>query len=110
MKEDYPLYVKWSEAADWILDAVEKFPKSVRFTISGRVANLALDIVEGIVEAIYAKERRPVLDKINLDLEKLRVLFGICHRRKYISVRQYEHVSRLMDDTGRMVGGWRRQD
>jgi hypothetical protein len=55
MKEDYPLFVKWFEATDWILDTVEKFPKSVRFTVSGRIANMALDVMEGIIEAIYTK-------------------------------------------------------
>ena len=53
MKEDYPLFVKWFEASEWILDLLEKFPKSTRFTISGRIANMTLDVMEGIVEAIY---------------------------------------------------------
>ncbi|MEW6267499.1 MAG: diversity-generating retroelement protein Avd [Thermodesulfobacteriota bacterium] len=106
MKEDYPLFVKWTEAVDWILDAVEKFPKSVRFTISGRIANLTLDIMEGIVEAIYASDRAHILNRLNLYMEKLRVLFRISHKRRYLSTRQYEHASGLIDESGRMIGGW----
>ena len=110
MKEDYPLYVKWSEATDWILDTVEKFPKSVRFSIASRIADLTLDVMEGIIEAIYSKDRRSVLNEINLNLEKLRIMFGICHRRKYLSSGQYEHISRIIDESGRMVGGWRKKE
>ena len=108
MREDYPLYVKWSEAVDWILDALDRFPKSVRYSLAGRIADLTLDVMEGIIEAVYTRDRRPILDEINMNLEKLRIMFGICHRRKYISTRQYEHVSRMIDESGRMAGGWRR--
>lgn len=30
MRDDFPLFVKWLDATDWILDKVEKFPKSVK--------------------------------------------------------------------------------
>lgn len=108
MKEDFPIFVKWFDATDWILEAVEKFPKSVRFTLSGRMANITLDVMEGIIEAIYTKNRSHILARLNLNMEKLRVLFRISHKRRYISNQQYEHVSGLIDETGRMIGGWRR--
>jgi hypothetical protein len=108
MKEDYPLFVHWLSALDWILDTAERFPKSVRFSLAGRIADLSLDVMEGIVEAIYSKQRRHILDRCNLYIEKLRVLFRISHRRRYISMGQYEHVSGLLDEAGRMIGGWRK--
>ena len=109
MKEDYPVFVKWSDATDWILDTVEKFPKSVRFTIAGRIGNMTLDVMEGIIEAIYTKDRSRILEKLNLHLEKLRVMFRISFNRKYISKNQYEHISEMLDETGRMLGGWRKR-
>lgn len=108
MKEDFPLFAKWMEATDWILDAVERFPKSVRFTISGRIANMALDVMEGIIEAIYTKNRAPLLERINLDIEKLRVMFRISYRRKYLTMQQYQHISQILNETGKMAGGWRK--
>lgn len=108
MKEDYPLYVKWSSVLDWILDKSEKFPKDVRFSLANRISNNAIDVLGGIIDAIYSKEKAAILDKINLSLEKLRVLFGICHRRKYISFTQYEFIAGELNEAGRMVGGWRK--
>lgn len=108
MKDDFPLFVKWLEATDWVLNTLERFPKSVRFTISGRIGNLTLDVMEAIIEAIYTKDRAHILDKTNLYIEKLRVLFRISYMRKYLSKRQYEHVSQMVDETGKMIGGWRK--
>ena len=108
MKEDYPVFVKWSDATDWILDTVEKFPKSVRFTISTRISNITLDIMEGIIEAIYTKDRSYILERLNLYIEKLRVMFRISYKRRYISMNQYEFISEVLNETGKMIGGWKK--
>jgi hypothetical protein len=109
MKEKYPIYVSWSETLDWLLDRTERFPKSVRFSLSGRIAALGLDVMERIVEAIYSRRRAHILRQLNLDLEKLRVLLGISYRRRYISCRQYAYISAKIDETGKMAGGWAKQ-
>jgi len=109
MKDDFPLFVHWYKTLDWILSAVENFPRKARFSLASRLADTALDTVELIVEAIYTRERLHILDKINLYMEKQRVLFRIAHDRRYISTRQYEHISRAIDEAGRMTGGWRKQ-
>jgi hypothetical protein len=41
----------------WLVPAVEKFPKSHKFTIGHRVQTIALDVLEALVEATYTKER-----------------------------------------------------
>ena len=109
MREDYPLFVHWYRTLDWILSAVEKFPRNARFSLASRIADAALDSMELIVEAIYTKNRLHILDRINLYMEKQRVLFRIASDRKYISTRQYEYIAKAIDEAGRMVGGWRRQ-
>jgi len=108
MKEDYPIFVKWFDATDWILDTVEKFPKSVRFTVSGRIVNITLDIMEAIIEAIYTKNRLHILERINLHIEKLRIMFRLSHKRRYLSKQQYEYISGILYETGKMIGGWKK--
>lgn len=103
---EYPVFTKWYETLNWILARCEGFPKDVRFTITNRVANLATDVLEKIIEAIYTKERNSLLRIINLMLEKLRILLRLCTHRRYLSLKQYEFVSEAINDTGKMVGGW----
>lgn len=104
--DDYPLFIKWMEILDWVLDRSEKFPKSVRFSLAGRVMNSTFDILDLIVEAIYTKNRKPVLVKINLILEKLRVLFRISFSRRYINSNQFRFINEQLEEVGKMVGGW----
>lgn len=109
MKEEYPIFVQWYQTLDWILTTVERFPKGVRFSLGDRMAGYALDIVELIVEAIYTRNRSHILDRINLSIEKLRVLFRIAHDRRLLSTPQYEHISKSLNETGRMAGGWKKR-
>lgn len=108
MKENYPIFVHWYKTLDWILSTVERFPKNARFFLANRIADGAVEIVELVVEAIYTRKRSHILDRINLGIEKQRVLFRIAHDRRYISTRQYEYIARALDETGRMAGGWRK--
>ncbi len=50
-----------------------------------------------------------ILKQANLNIEKLRMFFRISYSRKYISVRQYEYISRELNEIGAMIGGWIKQ-
>ena len=81
-------------------------PKHTRFTLSGRIANLALDITALLTESIYSKTRMPLLQKVNLLLEQLRILFRLSKDRRYINLSQYEFISEALNSSGKMTGGW----
>ena len=106
--ENYPAFKKWYKILNWILDKCETFPKNVRFTMSTRVSNISMDILESIIEAIYSKKKTDILRRINLYIEKLRVLFRLSFDRRYISVNQYEYISSELNEFGKMIGGWLR--
>jgi len=105
MLTDYPIFQKWYTTLNWILDKVETFPKSVRFTISTKISNISIEILELIIEMIYNKSKRDFLLEIILKLEKLRIFFRLTKDRTYLSIKQYEFVIRNIDEVGRMVGG-----
>ncbi len=109
MTKDYPLFVHWYGTLDWILSSVEKFPRNARFSLASRLADAALDTTELIIEAIYTKDRAYILDKINLYIEKQRVLFRIAFDRRYISGKQHAYIAKALDKAGRMTGGWRKK-
>ncbi len=106
--DDLPVFTKWLEFLNWLLPTTEKFPKKVRFTLSQRIDNLALDIVEDLVEARYSRQKLEHLRRANLRLEKLRILLRVSHHHKHLPNRQYEHSMRLLYDVGSMLGGWRK--
>jgi hypothetical protein len=100
--------VHWYRTLDWILSAIERFPRNARFSLASRIGDTALDVMEDIVRAIYSRDRAEILDRLNLQLELLRVLFRIAHDRRYLSSAQWEYIARELNAAGRMVGGWKK--
>jgi hypothetical protein len=104
--ENYPIFRKWYQALNWILDTTGKFPKNVRFSLASRLNEEAIYALELILQAIYERDRQEILRKLNFSLQKQRVLFRLCHDRRLISTNQYEHISGLLLEVGKMAGGW----
>ncbi len=100
------LFVHWERFLAWLLDRTARFPRRLRFTLTNRIDNLALDVFEGLVAARYERQRIPILAKINLDIEKLRLLLRIARDRGFLDRRSFENASKEIDTAGRMVGGW----
>lgn len=98
------------EFLKWLFPVTEKFPKRARFTFADRINNLALDLVEDLVEARYTRNKSQVLKRANLRLEKIRVLLRLSHQQRFLSHRAFEHAMRSVDETGRMLGGWIKQE
>ena len=92
----------------WLMPTVEKFPRSQKFLLGDRMQGAALDILEGLVEATYSRNRSPVMRAVNLKLEQLRFLFRLATDLKFLDLRRYEHAARAIDEIGRLVGGWLR--
>lgn len=94
----------------WLVPTVEKFPRSQKFTLGDRIQTTALDVLERLIEATYTRNRSKSLAAANLGLEKLRILFRVASELQVVDIRRYEFASRKLDDIGRLVGGWLRQD
>jgi hypothetical protein len=107
--DDLPVFVKWLDFLEWLLPTTEKFPKKARFNFSLRIDNIALDVVEDLIEARYSRDKAAILKRANLRLEKLRVLLRLSYKMKYLSHAAYEYAARHINEVGRMIGGWRKQ-
>ncbi len=94
----------------WLMPAVENFPRDQKFLLGDRIQKTALDVLEALIEATYTRERRSHLARANLGLEKLRFFFRLAVEMHYIDKRRYEHAARSLDETGRLVGGWAKAD
>ena len=111
MHEELPLFRLWERLVLDLFDRTTTFPKALRFTLTSRIDNLALDVLERVVEACYAsgEEKRRLLEEADRRLARLRVLLRLAHARQILGHGGYEHVMRGLDEAGRMLGGWRRQ-
>jgi four helix bundle protein len=106
---DLPIFVKWMDFIKWLFVVTEKFPKSVRFTFIDRIHNLALSVVEELVEARYSKHKQAILGRINVKVETLRVLLRITYELRYLPTKSYQQAMLTLSEIGRMLGGWMKQ-
>ena len=92
----------------WLIPTVERFPRGQKFLLGDRIQTSALDVLERLIEATYSKRRGDCLAGANLGIEKLRFLFRLAHNLRYLDHRRYQHAAISLDETGRLVGGWRK--
>jgi hypothetical protein len=107
--DEMPVFMQWMDFLKWLMPVTDKFPKKYHFTFSNRIDNLALDIVEDLVEARYTKDKTAILRRANLRVERIRVLLRLAHELKILSHDGHEHAAKAMTEVGRMLGGWMRE-
>lgn len=98
----------WEAFVAWLLDHCARWPRSARFSLTQRIENHALDVVELLIIARYRPdERAGSLRDANLALERMRFLCRIANTRQLMSTRAFTKAMTDIDETGRMLHGWR---
>lgn len=106
-----PIFVRTYDLLKWLLQATGKFPRSQRFVLARTVQWTILQFQERIIEAGMVARRDPAtalarLEQADLLLVKLRFYVRLCHDLGLLSDGQYAHVAGMMDEVGRLLGGW----
>ena len=70
---------------------------------------MTLDVLQLVIRAIHTSAKTTYLNEINLKLEELRVLWRLVKKRGWISLRQLDFAQSKLDEAGRMIGGWLKQ-
>jgi four helix bundle protein len=97
---------------EWLLPKIETFPKPYRFTLTQRLMDAALDFQEAIfhAQARRGKARLRYLEAADAHLNTLRLYLRLVHRLKWINDGQYRHVSAMVAEIGRLLGGWKKSE
>ena len=90
----------------WIVQKVEKFPKSYRFSVGQRLIDTALDLLLLLVEAAYRRDKREALLAASVRTNALRFLLRLAHDLRLLPGSAYAFATENLDEVGRMVGGW----
>lgn len=105
-----PIFTKASDFLAWLVPATNHFPKSHRATVTARLLQAALEFVERLVEANHCRgsARLEQLHAADVRLDWVRFYLRLAYRWQWMTQGQYEHVSRMVAELGRLLGGWRR--
>lgn len=106
--QESPIFSKTYDLLLWLLPQATKFPRAHRFGLGERVTRLALDFQESLIAAgLQRGEKRVLLlEQADIKLAQLRQYVRLSRDLALISTSQYEHVSRILVEIGRLLGGW----
>jgi hypothetical protein len=83
-------------------------PRAHRFTIGDRIYSQSLDLVTALTQASFSRDKSRPLETASDRVNSLRILLRLAKDVRLFSFDSYTHASGLLDEIGRMVGGWRK--
>jgi len=105
LKKTYELYKAFHEHRKAVA-------KEDRFTIYERSENLIIDIVELLLAAGYMRsgDKTSLLEQASVNLNTLRFFVRLMKDTKAIDLKKYTALQSMIDEIGRMLGGWIRSN
>jgi four helix bundle protein len=106
-----PLFAKTHDLTLWLIQKTSKFPREHRFVTARFVQEAVLNFQAYIIEAA-AWPRQDTdgklarLHKADVELTKLRYHLRLCRDLGLLDPGPHRHVSQMVDEIGRLLGGW----
>jgi hypothetical protein len=109
--EEMVIFTRTYDLLGWLLPQSEKFSKAQRFVVTKRLQDAALDFQEVIFLANAHSGRQRLAHLLDADahLNKLRLYLRLAFQWTWLTAGQYEHVSKMVAEIGRLLGGWIKQ-
>jgi hypothetical protein len=87
-----------------------KFPKNEKYTLGQTIEQTTLDIIKDIFSCATpdAIIRKNHLNLASIQLDLLKLLIRLAYDIKVINQRAYIRTQTLLQEIGRMLGGWLR--
>lgn len=104
-----PLFARLHDLLQWLLQHAVKFPRNQRFLLAQRVVQQAFALEDALVAASTCGHLiTEKLAEADAALVGLRRTLLLCHELGHLSPGQYRHVSQLVAEVGRLLGGWKK--
>ena len=108
MPDDMIILSRVFDLLQWLLPKGERFPRAYRHTTTQRLMDAALDLQDGLylAQSRSTTARRAALADCDAALNRLRLYLRLAHHWRWLSDGQYAHVSGMVAEIGRLLGGW----
>ncbi len=108
--EELPIIRSWYEFSVWLIPKTAKFPREHRFSLGDRIERLMYEVLELLIRARFSKPRRPLLEKVNVELEILRFQLRMAKDLTCLPVKSWGQAAEKINEVGKQVGGWMRSE
>jgi four helix bundle protein len=109
--EPMTIFTRTYDFLTWLIPRSAGFPRSQRFVVTKRLQDAALDFQERILEAnrLRGRARLQRLHVADAELDKVRLYLRLTVLWEWLNEGQYQHVSRMVQEIGKLLGGWIKQ-
>lgn len=106
MSNQSPIFIKTEVFMLWLLHHTQNFPREERFRLAQRIEQTLFTFHESLLYAVKTKQIEHYLNKANAELDMIRTYIRFAVELKYTSPDQFHYVAELMNEIGRLLGGW----
>lgn len=87
---------------------VEKMPKKDKYTLGQKTQNTTLELLELLIGAsTTAREKKlALLEQAAIKLDLLKIFIRLANEVKAISPKAYIELEAVLNEIGKMLGGW----
>lgn len=110
MAEEMIIFTRTYDLITWLIPKTENFPRSQRFIVTQRLQQAVLAFQELLVEANAQRGamRAEKITTADAELRKVRLYLRLCEKWHWLTPNQYRHVSEMVAEIGRLLGGWKK--
>ena len=108
MGQEMPIFTRTFDFLTWLLPVTNHFPTAHRHTFTRRLLDAAFDLREQLETANHRMGRARLEQLMLADeaLDKVRTYLRLAYNWKWLSPGQYQHVSLMTVEIGKLLGGW----
>ena len=107
--DELPIIQHTYDLIKWYIPILNRLPKTYKFTLGDRIINGLYNLLEGLVIARYAKDKKTRLEALNTQLSILRYQTRLLLDFKLVQTNRYEYAVKLINEIGTELGGWIKQ-
>lgn len=106
MAEDLKILQKTYDMVQYGYTALRQFPKSERHTLVAEIKQAMYRLLHQIVVVNHRYHKKTTMQDLDAELDLLRLYIRLSKDLGFLPFRQYENWAKMLDEIGRMVGGW----
>ncbi len=92
----------------YVFQVTKTFPKEYKYTLGEKIKTTLLDLILAIFHANKSIDKVLLLDQVQTHIETVRILLRITHDLKLIAIKQFAHISLLIESVSKQVTGWKK--
>jgi len=102
--------VKAKEAYGLWFKILGDFPKMYRYNLGGKIESSFLSVLENTFITVYLPSEKKVVQLclVITKLDSLKFFLQLAWENKCLATNKYTELSELLDEIGRMLGGWKK--